>query len=378
MPPVKIMIRFLSFYIICLLAGCGGGSGEPPEELKNLSPNFPVLSPVASTLEETLDNYLNKNQAGNAAGISILVRKSGQVVYHKSRGMANINSSLVVDNSTGFHVAALSKTFTALAIMQLYEQGQLQLDASILDYLPELPPNWENITIDMMLTHRSGMYDYIMDLDDDALSSFTNQQVINYFRLNPLLKFSPGSETEYNNTAYIFLAEIIERVSGMDFSQYLQTAIFSPAAMTDSYINDNTFPLKTKDALNYAVRDDWFGTHIYTHGDNNQVSSTNDLNAFFDALASGKIISQDSLYLMAYPHTFLNQQAYGYGLIIDGDIDSQPRISHGGSRDSYNSILVIDPVYGIEYAILACNGERSSADLRNIRYLIERFYSINE
>lgn len=373
MNPVKTIAS-----ILCLMSvGCGGG-GNPPAQLKNLSPDFPVLTPLATTLEETLDNYLNKNQADNAAGISILVRKDGQIMYHKSRGMANINTALAADNNTGFHVAALSKTFTALAIMQLYESGQLQLNNSILDYLPELPDSWRNITIDMMLTHRSGIYDYIMDLRNQLGSqNLNNQQVIDYFMLHPNLKFSPGSKTEYNNSAYIFLAEIIERVSGMTFGQYMESYIFSPATMTDSYINDDLTPLKSKDALNYALRDDWYGTHIYTRGDTNQVSSSNDLNAFLDALSAGEIVSMESLMLMAQVHTILNQQGYGYGWIVDGDIDLRPRYHHGGAHDGYRAILLIDPTYGLEYAVLACDGERSSMHQENIRLLIEKFYKIN-
>ncbi len=109
----SVKILFITLCSLCWLTACGGG-GDAPAQLKNLSPDFPVLTPVVSTLEETLDRYLDKNQAGNAAGLSILVRKGGQVVYHKSRGMANIPSQQSVENSTGFHVAVLSKTFRLL------------------------------------------------------------------------------------------------------------------------------------------------------------------------------------------------------------------------------------------------------------------------
>jgi len=373
----SIKILFITLVSLWLITACGGG-GDAPEQLKKLSPDFPVLTPVATTLEETLDKYLDKNQPENTAGISILVRKDGQVVYHKSRGMANIPSLQPVENNTGFHIAVLSKTFSALAIMQLREQGRLQLDDSILDYLPELPETWRAITIDRLLSHRSGIYDYLMDLRaQGSVGDINSQLVFEYVVKNPGLKFIPGSKTEYNNSAYVFLAEIIERVSSMAFSTYMETYIFSPASMMDSYINNVHTPLKGKDALNYGLRDDWYGVHLYTQGDNNQISSTNDFDHFFNALASGKLISLESLLLMAKTHTILDQQNYGYGLIIDGDVNGTPRLSNSGFRDGYVSLLVIDQAYGIEYVILANGGERAAIDQTNIRQLIEQFYKIN-
>ncbi|GGY81678.1 hypothetical protein GCM10011613_27950 [Cellvibrio zantedeschiae] len=373
----SIKILFITLLTFFLVTACGGG-GDAPAQLKNLSPDFPVLTPVAATLEQTLDDYLDKNQDGKAAGLSILVRKNGQVVYQKSRGMADIAAQKPVENSTGFHIAALSKTFCVLAIMQLREQGRLHLNDSILKYLPELPETWRAITVERLLSHRSGIYDYIMDLrPKGSVGDLNSQLMLEYFVKNPVLKAIPGTKTEYNNSAYVMLAEIVERASGMEFSKYMENYIFSPSGMIDTYINDAHRPLKEKDALNYGLRDDWYGIHLYTQGDNNQVSSTNDFNHFFDALAFGRIVSIESLVLMAQAQVVLDGREYGYGLAIDGYVNGAPQLSLRAMRDGYATLFVIDQAYGVEYVVLANGGERAAMDQINIRLLIERFYKIN-
>lgn len=362
-----------------LLCACNGSDdGNIPPPLANLDADFPLITPLADTLEQTLDDYLLLNQADDAAGTAILVRKDGDVVYQKSKGMADINNGIPVDDNTGFHLGSLSKSFTALAVMQLQERGQLALSDSIRDYMPEFHNSWQAITIEQLLSHRAGLYDYLADVGSNiGYIDMTNQKIIDYFVEHPQLKYSPGSSAEYVNTGYLFLAEIVSRVSGMSFSVYMQTQIFFPARMDDSYIRDELNPLRAGDALNYGDRDTWFNTYHYTYGASGQVSSIDDLKHFIDALFDGSIVSPASIELMTQVHSIVNARGYGYGVTVDGEVDGEARISHGGSHDGYRSILLIDAASELAYVILACNGDRSAADQFNLRSLIESFYGIN-
>lgn len=364
---------------MALLGGCGGSNeGDIPPQLKNLDPDFPVITPLEDTLENTLDNYFEVNQRDSAAGISILVRKNGGAVYHKSKGMADINTGTGVGSSTGFHLGSLSKTFTAVAVMQLYEQNQLRLDDSILQHMPEFDTGWQAIEIGHLLSHRAGIYDYLTDAGEDiGYVDTTNQKVIDYFVANPELEYIPGDRAKYVNTGFLLLAEIVARVSGMSFAEYMQNNIFIPAGMTDSYIVDEQTPLKAGDALSYGSRDTWDDTRHYTYGAIGQVSSTNDLNHFIEALQAGQILSSESLELMTQVHSFVNQRGYGYGVTVDGAVDGQSRFSHGGAHDGYRSILLLDSANTLEYVILATDGEKSEADQYNLRQLIETFYGVD-
>lgn len=360
---------------LALFCGCGGSDSDIPPQLKNLDPDFPVITPLADTLEATLDGYLKVNQPENAAGTSILVRKDGRVVYHKSKGMADTIGGVEVDNSTGFRLGSLSKTFTALAVMQLYEQERLQLDDSIREYMPEFDNSWQAIEISHLLSHRAGVYDYLADVGEDiGYINMTNQKIIDYFVTNSELEYVPGTRAKYVNTGFLLLAEIVARVSGIPFSEYMQNNIFIPAGMTDSYIVDEQTPLKAGDALNYGDRDTWYDTYHYAFGASGMVSSTNDLNRFIEALQAGQILSPESLALMTQVHSFVNQRGYGYGITVDGAVDEQARFSHGGAHDGYRSILLIDSANDLEYVILATDGEKSEADQFNLRDLIESYY----
>src|SRR5690606_33465180 len=112
--------------------------------------------------------------------------------------------NIPVTNTTGFRIASVSKTFTALAIMQLVETGVISLNDSILTYIPELSPGWSAITIDMLLSHRSGILDIVNDiLPSTWLEGYTNDDVLNYLQMHSSLEFTPASKADYSNSGYI-------------------------------------------------------------------------------------------------------------------------------------------------------------------------------
>ncbi len=218
--------RFFSFLLKCSLAILLSACGEEH--------NF-VAPGDQATLTETLDKYLDTNLDDNSPGMAILVIKDGEVTYKNAKGMANKHTGLFITSDTGFRLASVSKTFTAIAIMQLYEQQLLTVEESIITFLPELPSSWQGITIHHLLSHQSGIPDYLNDLGIDSWpDGVTNKDVLEYFSANDSLEFVPGTKGEYSNTGYLLLAEIVSRVTGVRFAVYMENNLFHPLGMKDS------------------------------------------------------------------------------------------------------------------------------------------------
>lgn len=240
-------------------------------------------------------NFLN---SGSFNG-SILVAKNGQVIMEKYQGKANFSTNEPIDAQTGFHLASVSKTFTAMAILQMWEQGQLSLDEDIRRYYPSFP--YVGITIRMLLTHRSGLpnYAYFMKTTNRQLI-FTNDDVINFMIANrPKESYRPNTAFQYCNTNYVLLASIIEKISGSSYPDYMRDHVFTPLGMNNTYVcsRENI----TQVPVSYTA-----GNRPYTienfdaiYGDKNIYSTARDLLKWDKVLYSGAFVKPETA-AMAY------------------------------------------------------------------------------
>jgi len=338
-------------------------------------PQF-VDTGVKATLTETIDAYLETNLKADQPGVSLLVRKNGELIYKNAKGLANKQISRPITGQTGFRLASISKPFVALAIMQLYEQEKILLEDSILTYLPELPPSWQSITIHHLLTHRSGIPDFINDLHlEETVEDINNQNVVDYFINNGALEFIPDSQADYSNSGYLLLAEIIERLSGERFEDYMLYNLFLPNDMSNSYIADEFSLSLLNDALNYENSSKLWGLNINTNGSDGQISSIDDMDKFVQALLNDSIVSAETLNLMRQVYSNLQQGAYGYGWFRGARFEDS--FTAGGSMDGFNSILIIEPAIELHYIGLSNGGQLTGNHLNNIYALINRFYHQN-
>ncbi len=333
-----------------------------------------VNTGVQATLAETIDAYLDVNQSNDEPGLSILVRKDGELVYKKSRGMANKLTGQSITNQTGFRLASVSKPFVALSIMQFYEQQRISLEDSILIYLPELSSSWQSITIHQLLAHRSGIPDFLNDLHlEEKYDDITNQNVLDYFIDNDMLEFTPGSKSDYSNSGYLLLAKIIERITGDRFEDYMLNNLFIHIGMTNSYIADEFSTAQPNDALNYADRSTLWGFNLYINGGDGQVTSIDDMNLFVQALLEGSIVSIETLDLMRQIYSNLEQGNHGYSWFV-GTSD-QDHFHAGGSMDGFESKLIIEPSKELQYVALSNGGQLTAIHIGNIYALLSQFYS---
>ncbi|MBO7432203.1 MAG: beta-lactamase family protein [Salinivirgaceae bacterium] len=290
-----------------------------------------------------------KCRSGNFSGV-VLIGQKDSVLYERACGYANIKECLPNTDTTTFQLASVSKQFTAVAILQLYERGKLRLTDSVAKYLPGFP--YPDITIHQLLIHRSGLpnYHYLCDrkkmLDDPY---FSNQQIVaELIEANAGRYFLPNRRFQYSNTGYAVLAAVVEAVSGLKFEVYLQRNIFEPLQMSHTFtyraMQSVTYPPR---ATGYVRRrtpaDDNYLDHFL--GDKGIYSTANDLMKWDQGLYSGKIINADTLQLAFQPmgRRIRFGTNYGYGWRITTYADTIPIQFHSGWWHGFKTMLVRVP-----------------------------------
>ncbi|HMK22437.1 MAG TPA: serine hydrolase domain-containing protein, partial [Terriglobales bacterium] len=165
---------------------------------------------IASRIQAYLQPF---GETGNVIG-TVLVARGGRILFRQSYGMANYELGVPNSSETRYHIASVSKPFTAAAILQLQEQGRLSVSDHVSKYVPGFP-NGERITLDHLLTHSSGIPDIngIEGIDTFERSPHTLEQLVAKYAGLPL-GFAPGSKQSYSNSNYNLLALILEKVSG--------------------------------------------------------------------------------------------------------------------------------------------------------------------
>ena len=352
----KLLSTVLMFGVI-LLTACDSEKDETIEI---------ELQP---TLAETLDKALDVNIAEDEPGMIVAVWQNGTLLYTGMKGLAR--EGMKINETTGFLLASVSKTFTAIATLQLYEQNLIQLEDSIVDYLPELSDTWRGITIHHLLSHQSGIPDFANDFQATKIlpNGITNANIIRYFSMNPTLEFPPGTQADYSNTGYVLLAEVIAKVSGVPFSAYMQESVFNRLGMTDSYIYDENTQLRSDAALNMAKTEKVFGADFFATGTSNQVSSMQDMLVFTQALLNEQILQKNTMNLMLSRHAAIFD-GYGYGTIFFNLTSNV--YGHTGGKDGYRTMYAINKEKNA-FVIMLGNGGDTMPDQPYITNLVSPF-----
>jgi len=214
---------------------------------------------VGKTLPEIIDQLFSPWDRTGTPGVAIAVVRDGKVLYTNGYGEANLEYHIPITPSTVFHMASVSKQFTAYSIAVLAEEGKLSLDDDIRKYLPEVPDFGNTITINHLIHHTSGLRDQWNLLVvagwrlDDVI---TREQILRLVKNQKELNFNPGDEFLYCNTGYTLLAEIVARVSGKTFPQWTKENIFDPLGMDHTLFYDDHEKIVENRAYSYTFGDD--------------------------------------------------------------------------------------------------------------------------
>jgi CubicO group peptidase (beta-lactamase class C family) len=248
---------------------------------------------------------------------TVLVAKDGEVVYERYSGFKNFRRKQdSINEHTPFHLASVSKTFTGMAVLKLWEEGKLDIHDEVSKYLAGFPPG---VTIKNLLSQRSGLSNYVhfMDQSDwDKRKFLTNADLLQYIANNKakIQHVPPGKHFEYSNTNYAMLALVIEKVSGQSYSEYLTKTFFEPLKMEDSYVFNISDTARAMKSYKITGRQYPLEFLDEVYGDKNIYSTTHDLMKWDIALRSGIFFKQSTLDSAYTPYSLEKRGKRNYGL----------------------------------------------------------------
>lgn len=317
-------------------------------------------------LSEIIDSTMNAAIQPNDPGIVIAVAFNGVVTHKKGYGMANIENDIPADPDTPYYICSISKSFTAIATLICQEQGLLNVGDKINEYFPEFPEEWSQITIHQLLVHRSGIPDWINDLlyYPDGI---TNEEAIQHVLENSSLNFEPGTEWKYCNTGYTILAELIQKVSGKAFEDFVKENIFDPLNMNNTTYWSENSPEITHRAIGYSADGSISDYTLKTVGSTGVITSINDMLKWDKALYSNEILSRELLGIAWTEHTEAAiSDHYGYGFSL-GNINGHKAIFHTGGFRAFRCIFIQVHEMGYTFVVFS-NGTYSNLlfDLQEI------------
>lgn len=190
------------------------------------------------TQPDSIDVFLqNKMQRLHIPALQVAVVRDGKIVKSKTYGIANLENSISATDKTIFSVNSITKAFTGVAVMQLAEEGKLEITAPLSRYLDSLPEKWRSITLQQVLTHISGLPD-MLDAEEQVLGHNDEAEAMQKVKLLPM-EFNPGERFQYNQTGYVLLGQIITKLSGMHFTKFIEERQFKPAGMQLTRFGDS-------------------------------------------------------------------------------------------------------------------------------------------
>ncbi|MGB8453054.1 MAG: serine hydrolase [Anaerocolumna sp.] len=268
----------------------------------------------------------------NFSGV-VSVMNHGEIVFRKAFGYADLANRIRNDVDTKFATASAGKVFVAVAILQLIEKGMLHFDDRLGDVLDfDLKKIDGNITTRQLLNHTSGIPDYfdetVMKDYDGLWKDYPNYKIRSSMDLLPLfidkpMMYPAGERFQYNNSGYVVLGLIIEKITGLYFDEYLRSYIFEPCNMASTgYYELDRLPAKCADSYIFDKYSKVYYKNIYSvdvkgTGAGGAFTTLPDIDKFWTALLNGKLISNNMIRFMLSPHAFDGKHYYGYGIWLE-------------------------------------------------------------
>ncbi len=284
-----------------------------------------------------------KNSAFNGG---MIVAKHGQIIFEKYRGLIKNGAPDSVNAATVFHIASVSKTFTAMAVLKLWQDGKLQLDDEFVKYFPAF--NYPGVTIRNLLSHRSGLPNYLYFMEklkwNDSIA-IKNEDVLQAL-INHKAELedvsAPNTHFTYCNTNFALLALLIEKISGISYPQFIQQNFFTPLRMTNSFVftpADSSRATPNYDFRGQLIKNNYLDL---VYGDKNIYTTPRDLLIWDRALSSNVIFKPETLAAAYQPYS--NERPgvknYGLGWRMNNYPNGKKVIFHNGWWHGNNAAFV--------------------------------------
>lgn len=329
-----------------------------------LLPSSPLAAQAPGTLSESLARRVDSAvsafmAAHHVPGSSLAISLDGRLVLSRAYGLADLEDSIPVTGASVFRTGSIGKPMTATAVMQLWEQGKLDLDAPVQTYCASFPRKRWPVTVRQLLEHRAGIRDKTPEEEANYRHYPTIAAAIGIFGKDSLL-FEPGTAFRYTSYGYDVLGCAIEGASGMAYLDYMQRRIFSPAGMRRTRVDDARAIIPHR--VNGYVLDET-GLHNSIHDDMSNripaggfVSTPEDLVRFAESVLAGKLVADSTRRLMfRVPNTPDGRPpedggyALGWGI---GDWYGVQEVSHGGGTPQVTGLLYMLPTRGFILAVM--------------------------
>jgi CubicO group peptidase (beta-lactamase class C family) len=281
----------------------------------------------------------------NIAGVSVAVVRGADTLLMRGYGEADLEWHVPtpVDGSGSYEIGSITKQFTAAAIMQLVEAGELDLDADFTTYLPEFDAKGHQVPLRRLLDHTSGIKGYteMPVFGDISVRKLPRDSLVTLVEAEPF-EFEPGTAQIYNNSAYFLLGLIIEKVTGQKYEEYVADHLFRPVGMTSSYYcSENA--VREKRAHGYDASPDGlvrkaYLDHTWPFAAGSLCSTVGDMVAWNQALHGGRVVSDASYRAMTTPRPLVDGTPIRYAMGLGVDSRGGRRtIAHGGGINGFLS-----------------------------------------
>jgi CubicO group peptidase (beta-lactamase class C family) len=321
-----------------------------------------------------VDELFGQWDSTHSPGAAVAVIADGEIVLAKGYGMANLDLGVAITPDSVFRIGSTSKQFTALCVALLAREGTLDLDASVTEYVPELPVDvYGGVTVRHMVHHTSGILDYLnlqafRGIGDEA--PYPPEEAIEVLSWQKKLNFQPGERYLYSNSGYFLLGLIVERVSGQTLAEFAQARIFGPLGMAHTHFHDDHTRIVPNRATGYAPRKDgsWAisTTILDIVGDGSVFTTVKDM-AIWDRVFYESPYGEEIMEMILTPGTTSDGEStkYAFGLSVD-NYRGLRSMSHGGGFVGYRAEMIRFPEQRFSVVCLmnTAGGDPSELSLR--------------
>jgi D-alanyl-D-alanine carboxypeptidase len=338
----------------------------------------PAQAPTTTQLDNRVDELAKKLLLKPVAGVSVAVARDGEVLFARGYGMANLEHSVAVTPDTVFHIASVSKNILAAVLLQLVEEGKLNLDDDVTKYVPEAPTQGRRITVRQLLNHTSGIHSFtsLPEAATNERLDLTHDQVLALIKNAPF-DFEPGTAWRYNNTSFYLAGMVVERVTKQEYGAYVRDRLFKPLQMNSAQLCDARMVVPHL-ASGYE-RDHGvlvnapFMSWKLPSAAGAICATATDLLRWQSALDSGRVLNATSLKLMRTPTKLADGTLIDYGLGTRlGMMEGHTVLGHTGSGGGFAAALESFPDDHLTVAVLV-NSEVGAGPALILASTIARF-----
>ncbi|WP_461534345.1 serine hydrolase domain-containing protein [Sinomicrobium sp.] len=330
---------------------------------------IPLLS-AAQPLQDSLQKVdeIFAAVSSKMPGVSVLISRGGEVIYHKHKGLANMELGVPITDSTRFEAGSVSKQFTATAVLLLVEEGKVGLDDDVRKYIPELPQYEKTITVRHLLNHTSGLKDWgvVAGLGGwpRGTREYTNELALEYITKQTTLNYTPGAEYLYSNSNYTLLTFIAERVSGQTLPDFTEERIFKPLGMKATSWRTDFRKIVPYRATAYNKKGDRYVTIMpfeNTYGHAALLTTTADLDKWNTSWKNSPLGGASLLDLRTERGVLNSGDTIDYaGGVFVNEYNGHPSVNHSGATAGYRAWLGYYPEEDLSVVYLSNNGSLST------------------